>query len=308
MKNVRKSLILFILLSTQLAFAGPLRDKLMERRQQKLEQSQDISTNELDEGVSKSSFVLPHNTQINQNVAYGSDARQKLDIYSSQGAKNAPIIFMVHGGGWRNGDKTHSNVTENKVKYFVPKGYIFISINNRLLPDATPLQQAEDVAKALQFVQTNAASFGGDSSKIILMGHSAGAHLVSLLTSKSYLGVKTWRGTVSLDSAAYDVNLLMSNRHMKLFDDAFGADPQTWTNSSPLHTLQKPSIPILLVCSSKRKVSCEQSTAYSNKFSQLGGQASVYSVAMTHAEINKNLGEDATYTANIERFIQSVLK
>src|SRR5262249_45272449 len=119
------------------------------------------------------------------NVEYGKDPAQRFDVYVPKEMKNsgAPVIFMVHGGGWRRGDKRMPNVVANKVAHWVPRGVIVISTNYRMLPGADPYVQAEDVKLALWTAQEKAASWGGDRSKFIVMGHSAGAHLVALVAT-----------------------------------------------------------------------------------------------------------------------------
>src|SRR5688572_21089264 len=125
--------------------------------------------------------------RVASNVAYGAHARHVLDVYANPGARNAPVILMVHGGGWRFGDKTHANSIDGKIAHWVPRGVVFVSTNYRLLPDADPLEQAEDVAHALAAVQERIHEWGGDGSRVVLMGHSAGAHLVALVASDAKL-------------------------------------------------------------------------------------------------------------------------
>ena len=73
---------------------------------------------------------LPANMCFQFNVAYGSDPLQKFDVYMPATLpKNAPVIVMVHGGGWYQGDKTDTPVVTNKVQKWVPTGVIFISVN-----------------------------------------------------------------------------------------------------------------------------------------------------------------------------------
>ena len=102
-----------------------------------------------------------------QDIAYGDDDdKNKIDIYLPASANNAPIMFMVHGGAWRFGDKKSKAVVSNKVQRWVSKGFIFISANYRMLPKTDPLEQANDVARALAFAQTKAPDWGGDSSNL----------------------------------------------------------------------------------------------------------------------------------------------
>jgi dienelactone hydrolase len=165
---------------------------------------------------------------VNVDVPYGLDGAQKYDVYLPASTSNAPIIVMVHGGAWTGGDKQADDVAEAKAGYFVSKGYIFVSLNYRLLPQSDPLIQAADVARGIANIQTNAAKWGGDKNKIVLMGSGAGGHLAALLSSNPSLasdqGAAVWAGAVVLETAALNVPSLMSNSHNNLYDTAFGAN------------------------------------------------------------------------------------
>lgn len=154
-------------------------------------------------------LAIPPGVRVIRDTRYGGDPLETFDVYAPSDAREAPVIFMVHGGGWQRGDKTARGVVQNKVVHWVPRGIIVISVDYPLLPQATPLQQARSVAKALAFAQRHAAEWGGDGNKFVLMGHSAGAHLVTLISAEPTLatgqGALPWLGTVALDSAAYDV-------------------------------------------------------------------------------------------------------
>ena len=167
-----------LLLLWQASCAGPLRDRMMERR---AVQARNQTFEE--DAVSGDPASFPAGIRVVRDVPYGSDERQRFDVYGPVHVKDAPVIFMVHGGAWSLGDKAARAVVENKVARWVPKGFIFISTNYRLLPQADPIEQARDVARALAVAQDKVASWGGDRGKFILMGHSAGAHLVLLLTT-----------------------------------------------------------------------------------------------------------------------------
>jgi acetyl esterase/lipase len=196
---------------------------------------------------------LPAGARLIQNVAYGSDPKQSMDIYVPSNAHNAPVVFMVHGGAWMIGDKGNSGVVQNKVDYFLPKGYIFISANYRMVPQVGVMTEADDVAHALAYAQEHAANWGGDPSRFVLMGHSAGAHLVMLLSAVPSIwqsaGAKPWRGTVALDSAAYNVVSIMSSQHQGFYDRVFGNDQKLWQEASPTLQLSSAPPPMLLVCS-----------------------------------------------------------
>ena len=251
---------------------------------------------------------LPDGARKLRDLAYGDDPAQRLDVYLPPNAQGAPVILMVHGGGWSRGDKALGSVVTNKATRWVSQGYLFISVNNRLTPEADPLQQAGDVARALAFAQTNAASWGGDPARFVLMGHSAGAHLVALLAADPALarqqGAGPWLGTIPLDSAAFDVVAIMEDRHFGLYDRAFGDDPAFWRSASPLHRLAGAPAPMLLVCSSRREIACAQARTFAAKATSLGGSVSVLPVDLSHRQINTDLGLPGLYTDSVEAFLR----
>lgn len=255
--------------------------------------------------------AAPAGTRVVRDVAYGPDPAQRFDVYvptrPAAGAASLPVIFFVHGGAWANGDKTNSRVLEPKVGHWADQGYIVVSANYRLLP--TPVaQQADDVAAAIAFAQSRAASWGGDPKRFILMGHSAGAHLVALISAGAHTATtpQPWRGSVLLDSAALDVPALMNDRHLRLYDRAFGADPQQWTAVSPIAQLARGTPPMLAVCSSRRRESCGRADRFAAKATGLGGQVHVLREDLSHMQINATLGAASDYTAQVDAFLQSV--
>jgi acetyl esterase/lipase len=252
---------------------------------------------------------LPTGTQVQRDLAYGADAAQALDVYSLSGASAPrPIIVMVHGGGWRRGDKDYKGVVEGKVAHWLPRGYLFVSVNYRMLPGQDVAGQAADVARALAYVQQHAHAWGGDAGRLTLMGHSAGAHLVALLSADPRLaarhGTRRWNATVSLDSAALDVESIMQRRHLGLYDDAFGADAATWNQLSPIRQLTREAVPELAVCSTLRPDHpCDQAHDYTARARALGVAGEVLPQALKHGEVNKELGAEENYTAEVDRFI-----
>ena len=259
---------------------------------------------------------LPAGTRIERDIAYGNDPKQRYDVYLPAHAQpGAPILFMVHGGGWRRGDKASPGVVGNKAAYWLNQGFVFVSANNRLVPDADPMQQAEDVAAAIASVQQHARQWNADPGRMLLMGHSAGAHLVALLSSDprigADLGLQPWLGSVALDSAALDVPALMAAPHARFYDRVFGADPDFWRRISPLHALDGTGAgalpPFQLVCSTERaQASCGPAEAMARRVQALGRRAEVLPQALSHGEINAQLGRESGYTQAVERFMASL--
>lgn len=249
----------------------------------------------------------PPAVRLIHDMPYGQDARQRMDVYLPAHATAAPVIFMVHGGAWRLGDKAADAVVSHKVARWVNSGYVFVSTNYKMLPDAGPLEQARDVARALAQAQSQAASWGADPSRFILMGHSAGAHLVALLTASptaaQALGVRPWLGSVLLDSAALDVVRIMDDRHHRFYDQAFGKDPAYWAAASPWHALNALARPFLAVCSSRRSDACAQARPFVDKARSLGVPAQLLEQDLSHTEINAQLGQAGRYTEAVDAFM-----
>ena len=252
----------------------------------------------------------PDGTRVVRDVSYGADPLQSFDVYAPAQARNAPVILMVHGGGWRRGDKVMSSVVSNKLAYWIPRGVAIISVNYRMLPDTPPLEQARDVARALALAQRRAREWGVDPARFVLMGHSAGAHLVALLAAYPTLareqGAFAWRGTVSLDSACLDVVRTMEGPHFPLYDEAFGTVRADWLAASPQQRMRVAPTPVLAVCSSRRRDSCPQAHAFADKVQALGGRGQVIEEDLSHGEIDRDLGRPSDYTTRVDAFLRSV--
>ncbi len=293
--------LIVVLLSLQVSVAGQGGDRISGRLSA---QQQDTV---LEENTSYGHIALPAGVRLLRDVPYGSDDRQRMDIYLPKRVTGAPVIFMVHGGAWRLGDKASPAVIENKVARWVPKGFIFVSTNYRLLPNTAPLQQAEDIARALARAQSKAISWGGDPSKFILIGHSAGAHLAALLAATPSMalkfGARPWLGTILLDSAALDVVQIMQTRHARFYDYAFGSDAIYWRSVSPIHLLSSAATPFLAVCSAQRDDSCPQANRFIAKAASLGVRAQALEQNLSHKDINRQLGNNGNYTEAVESFM-----
>jgi acetyl esterase/lipase len=198
-------------------------------------------------------------------------------------------------------------VVGDKAARWLPAGVVFVSVNYRMLPDTDPLQQARDVARAVATAQREVGRYGGSPERFVLMGHSAGGHLVALLAASPEMtraaGVRPWLGTVLLDSGAVDTVALMRAPHAPLYDDAFGSDPRYWAAASPLQQLQKRTAPVLAVCSSLRARSCQAHAAFVTRARALGGRAQLLPQPLGHRAINVSLGEPNAYTRAVEDFL-----
>lgn len=124
---------------------------------------------------------------VTRDIAYGEDARQKLDVYLPRGAAQAgarrPIVMFVHGGAFLRGNmNSNAQIYGNVLYYFARQGMVGINVEYRLAPQAPYPAGAEDVAAAVAWARAHAHEYGGDPDHIILIGHSAGgAHAASYI-------------------------------------------------------------------------------------------------------------------------------
>lgn len=227
-----------------------------------------------------------------------------LDVYTAPQLKQAPVMVYVHGGGWQQGDKANVAL---KPQAFLQAGYVFVSVNYRLSPQAAFPAHAQDVAAAIAWVKANIANYGGNPERIFLMGHSAGAHLVALVaTDVGYLqahglSLASLKGVVALDTEAYDLPMLARRSGDTLggvYAQAFGSDPAFWRRASPIHHIAPAKgIPPMLVAYSggARGNNAQRRGDYAQDFVQALQQAGVKaqllpSPGQTHEEINQDFG------------------
>jgi acetyl esterase/lipase len=249
---------------------------------------------------------------VNVDVPYGLDDDQKYDVYLPESRSAAPVIVMVHGGDWSGGDKQDSAVAVTKAGYWVAKGYVFVSINYRLLPKKDPLIQAADVALALASVQKNASNWSADAGKIVLMGAGAGGHLTALLSSNPSLaadqGAEPWTAAVVLETPALDIPEMMQSSHAAIYDTAFGSNVEYWEDSSPTDLLAASGLPMMVVCSTESAGdSCGRANAFASAAQQKGVSVTVSPQALSSSDINAQLGVSSAYTAKVDDFIDSIL-
>ena len=150
-----------------------------------------------------------HAQSVTREIPYAAvHERQVLDVYAPMGGKNLPVVFWIHGGGWQAGNKSMVGV---KPKAFMEAGFVFVSINYRLLPTADMVTLTGDVATALGWVHKNIATYGGDPNRLLVMGHSAGGQLAALMcTDEKYVKAEGFslaaiKGCMPVDADTFDI-------------------------------------------------------------------------------------------------------
>jgi len=243
---------------------------------------------------------------------------QSLDVYAPAEGKNHPVVIWIHGGGWKKGDKAGM---QKKPQAFVDKGYVLVSLNYRFLPEVTLKDMMEDLAKGIGWVHEHAAEYGGNPDSLVVMGHSAGAHLAALIcTDDRYLkaaGVSftSLKGCVPLDVSAYDVPKRMkdggSEGITKNFIAIFGAEEASQREFSPVYHIAKdkhiPAFLILHVAS--RDDTKAQAHWLEGKLKEAGISAQVHAAeGKTHGTISTDLGgETDVPTQVLWKFLSEVV-
>ena len=255
-----------------------------------------------------------------QTLAYGKDSLQSLNLWVPEGAGKAPLVLFVHGGGWKRGSKDNA-MGRAMPAHMMEQGYAFASIDYRLVPANTVEEQATDVAAALAYLLKNADRLGIDRSRVVLTGHSAGAHLVALVgTDERYLKAAGLSfadidGVMPNDGAAYDVPAQMgqAGRFMgKTYEQAFGTDPKRQAALSPTLHAAAPNAPAFLLLHVQRPDGVAQADALAAALKRAGTKVEVGSFPgeglQGHMEINRKLGEpDYPATPVMDAWLRKVL-
>ena len=114
-----------------------------------------------------------------EGVAYGPEARQRLDVYRPKAVRApAPVVVFLYGGRWNSGTRQDYRLLGDAL---TRRGWVAVVPDYRLAPTARFPAWVEDGARAVRWARDNAARFGGDSARIIVVGHSAGGHSAALL-------------------------------------------------------------------------------------------------------------------------------
>ncbi len=265
---------------------------------------------------------------VKRDIPYAEPAnpRQTLDVYAPENAKNLPVVFWIHGGGWQAGDKAAAHL---KPKLFVDKGYVFVSTNYRLLPDVDMATIIRDVAKAIRWVHDHIAEYGGDPDRILVTGHSAGAQLAALIcTDDRYLkaeglSLAIIKGCVPVDGDTYDVPMMIQAgaAHRKSLGqpdpkfghyEKFGSDPVKHRDFSAVnHVSRDKGIPAFLILYvADHPDTSAQAERLRSVLAEAGVPAKLFGAKDSeHSKINEGLGQpgDPTTKAMME-FIGDVTK
>ena len=262
------------------------------------------------------------------NIPYATPAnpRQMVDVYAPAGAKNLPVVFWIHGGGWQGGDRT---AIQLKPQAFVEKGFVFVSAGYRLLPEVDMVTIFRDIAKGLRWTHEHVAEFGGDPKRILIMGHSAGAQLAALICiDDRYLKAEgvpfsVLKGCVPVDGDTYDVPAIIETAETRLRVHGlplpkfghrlkFGNDPALHRDYSAVtHVAKGKGIPPFLILHvADHPDNTMQARRLENVLKSAEIPVKVFAAKETnHPRINENLGlPDDPATKALFEFVAEALK
>ena len=264
---------------------------------------------------------------VKSDIPYveSADKLQVLDVFTKDGAKNLPVVVWIHGGGWQTGDKTDVKL---KPKAFVEKGFVFVSVNYRLLPAVDMGTIVRDVAKSVHWVSDHIAEYGGDPKRLFVMGHSAGAQLAAIIcTDDRYLkneglSFAILKGCVPVDGDTYNIPLMIKTALDRRaaagqppptygHREKFGTPEQHVDFSAITHAKPGKGIPPFLVLHVADHVdTTTQANELGNALKKAGIPVKVFGGKDTnHNKLNDDLGlPDDAATKELFEFVESALK
>ncbi len=269
-----------------------------------------------------------HAQSVTRNIPYVTSGHERhvLDVYSPVSAKNAPVVFWIHGGGWQAGDKSSVQL---KPKLFTEKGFVFVSTNYRLLPQFPIDDLFRDIAKSLHWVHDHIAEHGGDPNRILVMGHSAGAQLAALISiddrylKAEGLNLSIIKGCVPVDGDTYDVPAIIETAEVRRrvhgqpqakfgHREKFGNDPAKHKDFSAVtHIAPGKNIPPFLI------LHVADHPDVSAQAQRLGAVLKEHAIPVTvfgaretnHTKLNADLGIPSDpATQELLTFVASVVK
>jgi arylformamidase len=254
------------------------------------------------------------------------DKLQVLDVYSPKDGKGLPVVFWIHGGGWQTGDKSDVQV---KPQAFTDRGFVFVSINYRLLPSVDMETIVRDVARAVRWVYDHIVEHGGDPKRLLIMGHSAGAQLAALIcTDDRYLkaeglSLAIVKGCVPVDGDTFDIPAIIEVAETRWrvhglppakfgHREKFGNDPAKHKDFSAVtHVAKDKGIPpFFILYVAGHPDTTAQALRLGNVLKDAGVSVTVFGAReTTHGKVNADLGKpDDPATKALYEFLETALK
>jgi acetyl esterase/lipase len=206
-----------------------------------------------------------------RHIPYGPLPRQQLDLYLPKSAPRATILYL-YGGGWVSGARWYYWLFGQAM---AARGFAVVVADYHLYPNAKFPAFVEDAALAFKWTRDNAAGWGGNVSKIFVMGHSAGAHIAALLAlDPQYLRAQSLdpsmiKGVIGL-AGPYTLNPLKWPGVKDIFA-ASSSDPR---GARPVKLARDGAPPMLLLHGARdRIVKCDATMNFANALAAAGSRA-----------------------------------
>lgn len=197
-----------------------------------------------------------------ENVIYYKDKNRALhlDAFFNTNKKNNPGVIMIHGGGWRSGNKNQMRVLSQEI---TTKGYSCFAIEYRLSLEAKYPQAIYDVKNAIKFIKDNAKRFHVDPDKIAVLGCSSGGQMAALIGTTNedlpFEDAKYKSKSSSKVQAIIDIDGILAFKHPESEEGEMAAfwlngtyeeNPENWKQASALSHVDKNTPPTLFINSS----------------------------------------------------------
>jgi acetyl esterase/lipase len=188
--------------------------------------------------------------RVFRDLAYGPDARHRLDVFAPTGARGLPVVLFVHGGGYVGGDKGNEGdpFFNNVGAWAVRSGFIGVTMTYRLAPAHSWPAGAQDVDRALGWLKDQVLRYGGDPARVVLMGHSAGAaHVAGCLARHGCApGSRSEAAAAILLSGIYALDVYPDGYDYQVY---YGSDRSLDAQRSTVAQLARLDIPSLFTIS-----------------------------------------------------------
>jgi acetyl esterase/lipase len=187
---------------------------------------------------------------VTRNLAYGSHARQVLDVYVPRSAREAPVVVFVHGGAFVRGDReVNAEIYANVLTWFARHGCVGVNVEYRLAPEAPWPEGGRDVADACAWVRESIGGYGGDPRRVCLVGHSAGGTHAATYAFDPALGLYGRDiSALVLMSARVHADARPENPNAAAVRAYFGADEALYAQRSPLTHAAASKLPVMIAC------------------------------------------------------------
>jgi acetyl esterase/lipase len=227
------------------------------------------------------------------------------------------VVLWVHGGGYHTGDK--ANQIQRKVALLTARGYVFASVNYRLTRAGDPASahwpdHFRDVAAAVAWTRRHIRRWGGDPRRIVLLGHSAGADIVSNVTTdprwlrERRLPLGAVRCAGPLDTAGFD-KVRATDREKQQWISALGNAPDFEHTTSAVHIIQPgtgipPTLTVLRGTPNRQSIQ----QAFAARLGAVGVTTTVIDArGLSHAQVSTRIGApgDTVMTPALLAFLES---